>query len=513
VRHPIEQAVISVKCCRWANLPGRRPPFGSFAARPILKATHVAATVCLAAVSAFGRPEIQPQVEIQVRLVEVSRNNVKDIGFDTQLAESLAKLPTQSAVVHSSVGSGLEFGAKPSAETVGSKLFPTGPLGALNLSGVVSSPQLQTILDNLNRSAVGQIISAPLIYVPNEQAAGVQLPSITPGGVRLEVQPQVSPEGNVILNLAPKVEDFPETTAKATAGSGETLLLGGTVPTRDKEQHCLIVFVTPRVVNVLTDSDVGGGDKINVEARGTGNTIGHVADLQIRNLTNQPLTFLIPAFILESKSGRHQDYACPHPQDVAFGPNETKTVPLDGVCVDRDKPPVGKNVSDELVFNTGDPAAAKHHDCHRTGKEARDLLRYTEAKYSCVEDLEKKGGLKDFPYSDKQKQKDILVQWSTWSDPRICQITKSTPATKADLQQVVYKQADKKPSRETKKKLDQGIDKIFEEVELTNEKAKELEKPDPFSNVELTGAKAKDQAAKGSPPTTSPAGASPSEQP
>ena len=56
-------------------------------------------------------------------------------------------------------------------------------------------------------------------------------------------------------------------------------------------------------------------------------------------------------------------------------------------------------------------------------------------------------------------------------------------------------------SPETKKKVDQGIDTIFEKVELTTAKAKDLEKPDPFANVELTGEQGKGES---SAPTQSP---------
>jgi hypothetical protein len=55
----------------------------------------------------------------------------------------------------------------------------------------------------------------------------------------------------------------------------------------------------------------------------------------------------------------------------------------------------------------------------------------------------------------------------------------------------------------TKKKLDKGIDTIFEKVELTSKKAKDLEAPDPFQNIEVTGEKAK--AENESPPVESPA--------
>jgi hypothetical protein len=65
-------------------------------------------------------------------------------------------------------------------------------------------------------------------------------------------------------------------------------------------------------------------------------------------------------------------------------------------------------------------------------------------------------------------------------DPEISQMTGSPPATKEDLRKVVYKQVEaKRPmSPETRKKVDQGIDTIFEKVELTTAKAKDLEKPE-----------------------------------
>ena len=104
---------------------------------------------------------------------------------------------------------------------------------------------------------------------------------------------------------------------------------------------------------------------------------------------------------------------------------------------------------------------------------------------------------KDMPYHDPQKQKDIVVQWSTWTDPVICQMTGSPPATKEDIRKVVYKQVKEPMTRATKKKIDKGIDTIFEKVELTTAKAKDLEKPGPvvggpLSTVELTSEKAKE---------------------
>src|SRR5947209_15045018 len=128
-------------------------------------------------------------------------------------------------------------------------------------------------------------------------------------------------------------------------------------------------------------------------------------------------------------------------------------------------------------MNEANPAVPQNPNSHIPAKQARDLLRICTSKYDAAEKLQKDGALKDLPYKDPQKQKDIVVQWSTWCDPRISHITGAPPATKDDLKKVVYKQieAKGKMSPETKKKVDQGIDTIFEKVELTTAKAKDLE--------------------------------------
>ncbi len=221
-----------------------------------------------------------------------------------------------------------------------------------------------------------------------------------------------------------------------------------------------------------------GQKTVALELAGTGATIGHIADCRIQNLTNQAVSFVIPAMVLESSSGKNQHYACPKEQMVQLGPNQSKTVPMDGVCLDRSKPPVGKGETGDLVINEGGPTQMA--GSHLRPKDANEMLRLASSKYDAAEELQKEGKLKELPYHDKQKQKDIVIQWSVWSDPQICQITGSTPATKEDLQKVVYKQIEEKgPMKpETKKKVDEGIDTIFEKVELTSTKAKELEEPE-----------------------------------
>jgi hypothetical protein len=224
-------------------------------------------------------------------------------------------------------------------------------------------------------------------------------------------------------------------------------------------------------------------NKIKIDTAGTGETIGHVADLTVENVTDEPLTVVVPPLILESRSGRNQPYGCRNGETVEVPPHESKTVPLDGVCLARNKPPVPKGVTGDLLVNNCDGGSQIPKE------KAERMLHLVKSKYDAADRLEEDGKLKEIPYKDKKKRKDIVVQWSTWMDPEICEITGATPATKDDLKKVVYKQLEEKGpmTPETKKKVDQGIDTIFEKVELTTDKAKDLEKQDQYAQAEPGG--------------------------
>jgi hypothetical protein len=219
---------------------------------------------------------------------------------------------------------------------------------------------------------------------------------------------------------------------------------------------------------------------VKIDTVGTGETIGHVADLRLENVTDRPINCVVPPMVLESKSGKNQDYVCPKGKTLKIDRHGTATVPMDGVCVKRNKPPVGKGVTGDLVVNTGDPTVPQNPGSHVPAKQARDLLRLCTSKYDAADKLQEDGALKDLPYKDKQKQKEIVVQWSTWSDPQVCAIVGTPAATKDDLKKVVYKQVEEKGpmTPAAKSRVDQGIDTIFEKVELTTAKAKGLEKPE-----------------------------------
>jgi hypothetical protein len=222
---------------------------------------------------------------------------------------------------------------------------------------------------------------------------------------------------------------------------------------------------------------------------GTGETIGHVADLVIQNLTDQPIEVTIPPMVLESRSRKNQHYGSRGGDTVEVPPHSKKKVPLDGICLARNKPPVGKDVGGDLAINDCDP------DVHISHDDAHRMMRIAESKYDAADKLEEEGKLKDMPYRDPKKRKEIVEQWSTWMDPRISEITGAPPATKDDLKKVVYKQAEEQGpmTPDKKKKLDDGIDTLWDKIELTTEKAKDLEKSEeeatpgmPPGTVEVT---------------------------
>jgi hypothetical protein len=434
---------------------------------------------------------LQRQVLIETRVVQVNDKTVRDIGFNTRLAENLAKLPPAASNLSSSNAPKFGLGPAPSAETVSSRLFPTAgdQPGAIGLYRFLTDQQMLAILNTLDREKGAKIISAPAVRTQSNQPANIQISSY---GVKIEVVPRINPDGSIDMTLmVPQSAELSKDTGGSTPVIRDIPVLGAFFRNPAGGTTDLMIFVTPRIVDVLepgeSDGGGGGGSTVDVETVGAGDTIGHIADLKIRNPTDQPLNFVIPAMVLESKSRKNQDYACPDEQSVTLAAHETKTVPMDGVCVNRNKPPVGKGATGDLVINTGDPSIPQNPDSHIPANQAKDLLRFCTAKYEAADSLQKEGAFKDMPYKDKQTQTNIAIQWGTWSDPRICQITGATPATKDDLKKIVYKQIEAKGpmSKETKKKVDQGIDTIFEKVELTSEKAKDLEEPETYAQTEM----------------------------
>ena len=62
------------------------------------------------------------------------------------------------------------------------------------------------------------------------------------------------------------------------------------------------------------------------------------------------------------------------------------------------------------------------------------MLRISESVYQAADELEDDGQLKEIPYKDPEKRKDIVKQWATWV--RMSEVTGDPPPTKDDLKKV-----------------------------------------------------------------------------
>ncbi|MBI5396335.1 MAG: hypothetical protein HZA91_13650 [Verrucomicrobia bacterium] len=220
--------------------------------------------------------------------------------------------------------------------------------------------------------------------------------------------------------------------------------------------------------------------KVETDVVGTGQTIGHIASLRVKNLTGENISLVVPPMVLESKTGKSQHYVCPRSETVALAPQEAKVIKQRGICVSRSKPPVGDGVAGDLAINDGrNPGGGVTF----TPQQADKLIRSVASYYDGADKLEKEGKLKKVPYKDPGTRRDIVTQWGVWSDPRICALTRETPATREDLARTVYRQVGEHTpvTPETRKKLDTGITDIFASVQLTSKEAKTLEPASPFA--------------------------------
>src|SRR6266404_3513725 len=82
------------------------------------------------------------------------------------------------------------------------------------------------------------------------------------------------------------------------------------------------------------------------------------------------------------------------------------------------------HIADVRIDNLNDQTGSVPPDSHSHLKrnDADKLLRITKSKYDTADKLEKDGALKGIPYKDKKKRKEVIEQWSVWSDPQISEI-------------------------------------------------------------------------------------------
>jgi hypothetical protein len=207
-------------------------------------------------------------------------------------------------------------------------------------------------------------------------------------------------------------------------------------------------------------------EKVRMTLAGTKETIGHVANLNLANQTDETFLIRIPPTILASKTGKVQNYALTHPMEITLGPKETRAIPLTGVCLDARVPPAGPEDKDELSLL--DPTTP---DFESTWKP---LLVGTQTVIHTTQELQKQGVYKT-PYSkNPRKEFDTIVQWTAWLFVSTMQ---GKPVTKEDLSKKVFEQAEGARGPlppEKKEEFKEGVDDIWDAIQLTGASAKVL---------------------------------------
>lgn len=197
--------------------------------------------------------------------------------------------------------------------------------------------------------------------------------------------------------------------------------------------------------------------KIGIKITSTGDTINDIAMVSLTNKTNNFVSIIIPPTMLLSITGKNQNYSVTNPHAVFLGPKETKQIPLDGTCVDPDVPPVKKGEVNKSKFaDITSPVFQK---------KWKNIVNETRAIEKTCEDLQEEGKYKTPFSSDPKKERDTIVQWTTWL---VNSERKGKPIVKADLTKQILKQV-KNPTKEQTEQLKKGADDIWKAIELTKD--------------------------------------------
>ena len=212
---------------------------------------------------------VQRQVDIEVRIVEVSLNNDFSLGIDWQRAMSQVLSGKQidfntSTVVRQPAG-----GVTPAANVFSLGLLDVATSGAIRLSGVidalkqqgdvrvVSQPHIRTLNNQAGMIKVGTDRTFfRREQVTNTTTAGAtissnDIPQIVTEGIVLGLTPQISNDGWIMIDVYPVITrvssiaqvigpggqvqstapnlDIRQSTSLVRAQSGETIVIGGLI--------------------------------------------------------------------------------------------------------------------------------------------------------------------------------------------------------------------------------------------------------------------------------------------
>lgn len=84
---------------------------------------------------------------------------------------------------------------------------------------------------------------------------------------------------------------------------------------------------------------LSGQQNLKVIAKGTGQTTGHIAELNITNTSDKPIT-IKPQIVFIPSSGRYQSYVGRISPANSIAAGTSASIPVSGYCTDVHKPPV-----------------------------------------------------------------------------------------------------------------------------------------------------------------------------
>ncbi len=198
--------------------------------------------------------------------------------------------------------------------------------------------------------------------------------------------------------------------------------------------------------------------KVAATIESTGEIVGIVAALGLKNLTQETLRVDVPSTVLVSKSGKFQNYVLPRSHATELAPGEAKTLSLRGVCLDPDRPAVEKGNTEEFAIAAPSSLSSK----------LRELLADTRAVFAAAEGLQAKGAYDKIPYYSRTESFNIVTLWTTWANTAE---KAGTPLTKSHLSKRVYEDAGAVAERE-RQELESGIEQIWAAVQKTLEEAR-----------------------------------------
>ncbi len=265
---------------------------------------------------------------------------------------------------------------------------------------------------------------------------------------------------------------------------------------------------------------------VNAEAKGKGQTTGHIADLTFTNTTDQSIDIDMDKILIPS-SGEYQGYVIPEGIEITIPPNSTVTVPLNGYCTDIHLPPVSAGepmppFDTWITPTTAGPAPSPGFeppsgsafepvtadpnnpyvptypgtetsfpysiDFNKNPTEAAPIIfEVIENITKTVEEMYDNGEVPTTPFSgNPEKEKEALIQQTLWIYTSILMPDDGKRYGKEDFSDRTVEQFTETTGIDlstappaAQEQISQGVDQFWSSFEAVGVKAKILKKNDP----------------------------------